>query len=417
MSVHIHRKKFTSFYRKRSIRIIGIIALVVGVIPFFSYHLFIKKAPKQLYKTEKAARKTIEQVIPTSGSLELKDAIKVGSLVPGIVKKIYAKENQLVKKGELLALIDNGKDDTEVRQAQGVWEKAKAVYAYQREFYHRQKQLYLLGHIASDTFQNITSVYRISKADAFATKATLEQKQIEYNNTFIRSPEDGIITDLGVSEGERVQTDLEATVLFYIGKNLNLMEGQLEIDESDIGQIKKGQKVRFTVDSYLDVEFSGVINNVGYSPTSKNNVKYYKAYIEVDNSAQLLRPGMTMHAKVDITRAENVLVLTNQAFQVDQESLEKVAKALKYECVPLKEEVKKNHKNEPTDSSRINDKTKYVWIVKDKKFLEKAVVIGATDNIHFQAKSGINPDDQIVIDVEEANDMDKLYKQWFGGAL
>jgi HlyD family secretion protein len=390
--------------------------LIVALCVFFGIYvanrLFFKKELKKPFKTEKPQRRNVQQIINASGVLEIKGNLRIGSIVTGTVQEILVEENDKVKKGQILAIIDNGKADTDVKQAAALLENYKAELTYQKNFYDRQKKLHQTQQISDDQFEQYTRDYLQAEANVKQAQASLEKNEIQYGNTRIKAPDDGIIINVGITIGELLSIGIEATELFEIGKDITQMEAKLEIDESDVGHVKKGQSVKFTVDTHPDRIFKGTIREIGFSLTKKRDLRYYKSVIEVDNSELLLRPGMTVNAKIKVAKAKNVLTVTHQMLQIDSELLKDIAKKINYQFIPIIEAKKKLIKKESGQHQ-----IKYVWVVKDKSFIEKAIKIDVTDDVYFEVKSGLEEHDEVIVDLEEPDEMQKIYKKWFSGAF
>ncbi len=393
--------------------IFGIVISIFLLITLnITYHYFFPTKTKQPYKTQKPDKRTIKQIIHTTGKLEIKDNVRIGSLITGTIRTLFVVENDKVQKDQLLALIDNGKADSEVKEAQGAFDRAKAGLHYQKSFYKRQTSLHASGQLSQDLFEQYTRDFKQAKADLLSARGTLDKKQIEYNNTRIYAPTDGTIVNVGIAQGERVTTDLDATVLFVIAKDISKMEGKLYIDQSDIGQIKKGQTVKFTVDTYPDKKFKGIITDLSFSAKKRNNNVFYKALVEIDNGTFLLHPGMTLNGEITIAKVKDTLTIVSQMLHIDGNLIKKIAPIIDFEVIPVLSEKKKLLKKENT-----NYQVKYVWVIDGKQFVEKAVRIDVTDDIHFEVKSGLTGDEDIIVDIEEPDKMAHIYKKWFKGAL
>jgi HlyD family secretion protein len=323
------------------------------------------------------------------------------------------KENDTVKKGQLLALIDNGKENTQVKKSRGELEKAKSELAYQTQYFTRQKKLFEANQISKDLFEQTQRDYEQAKSDIKVKQANLDFDKIEYENTKIKAAADGIIVSIGVTIGQRITTDLDATVLFIIAKDIKKMEAQLDIDESDIGQTQIGQNVTFAVGTYLDKTFHGKIRKISYAPQCKNNILSYKAYMDVNNENLLLRPGMTINAKIKIAKSTNALSISSQAFQINRRLLKTIAYQLKYPYNAISKKQKKQIKQNGKEPYHI----KYVWVVENNCFKEKAITTHVTDENYFEIKSGVTAHDKIIIDIQEDDAMEATYKKYFKGAL
>lgn len=271
--------------------------------------------------------------------------------------------------------------------------------------------MYLAGQLSDDTFALVTRDLERARGFTEQELGFLESKELEYANTRVRAPTDGIVGMVHVSLGERVTVELES-VLFELGKDLSEMEARLEIDESDVGQILVGQQVNFGVDTYMDRHFHGTITQVALAPTLKSGNKFYKANVCVSNKNKMLRPGMSINAKIKVADAQKALALTHQAFNIDEEILKFIAEKSNYDYRPVLPEKKARDK-----ISASQYQTKYVWVVKERTFIETPIVIDVTDEIFFEVKSGLEPNDNVITDIEESDEMEKLYKKWFSGAL
>jgi HlyD family secretion protein len=393
--------------------------IVIAIISYLSlsifgaiiYKKYFKKPQALPFTTENPERRTIRRIIDTTGKISIAKKIKIGSLVTGTLKKLYAKENEWVKKGQLLAEIDTGKDDADVREAEGSVEQTRADYNYYQAHYPRQKVLYQSGQLAKDAFESIERDYHKSKGAYLSAQAQLYKANRSFQDTKIFAPQDGIIIEVGISEGERVTTDLDATILFSIAKDITKMEAYLEIDESNVGDLKIGQKVKFTVDSFPNKKFKSVVKEIAYSPTKSGSNIYYEAIIDIDNREKLLRPGFTVNAKISIAKVKEALAITSHAFMISPKILKEIAAQLGYGFNPIKkEEFKLKEKS-------TSEFVQTAWVVQEngepQSFVEKIVTTNITDDIYYEVTSGLNENDNVIVDVEEENYLEKVYKKAF----
>lgn len=389
--------------------------IVAVLIFFFSTFLIYKKLfykqPTLPYITQRPERRTIKKEIDALGKIHIAEKIKIGALVTGTLKKLYVEENDEVKKGQLLAEIETGKDDSDVREELGNLQRAKAQLNYQKNYYDRQKPLFISGQLSKNEFDQIEQILASLRGDVVAAQARYDRAKLAYDNAKIYSPQDGIITSIGIAEGERVTTDFNATILFEIAKDVSKMEGYLEVDESNVGYIKKGQKVKFTVDTIPNEVFKSSIKQISYSPKQRNEVLYYKAIIPIDNSQNRFRPGLSINAKISVAKAKKALALSSQAFMISSKILTEIANNLCYSINPVdKKELKKREQ-----SSVVPLQT--VWIAsnngKTKSFIEKIITTNITDDVHFEVTSGLSETDNVIVEIEESDYMDEVYKKAF----
>lgn len=390
-----------------------VVALIVVGGGYMLYKKYGAKPTKELYKTQKPTIKDINQVVNATGILEIKDTYKIGSIEAGTIKELHVKENDTVVAGQVLAVIDNGRDLTEVKKAEAEVARARATLTYQSAHFEREKKLFQFGQISRDAFEADQQALDVAKAVLELSEAQLARQNLDYANTQIKAPAAGTVTSVGITKGERISQALERT-LFEIAPDLTKMQAVLEIDESDVGVIKPGLKVNITVDTYSSKKFKGLICDISYSPKKKpgDSISYYKTLVEVDNSEHLLRPGMNVNACVKIKKAKQAVTITNQGFYINDEYLEKVAKqlGLSFSKIDAKEK-KLQIKNQAVGER------KYVWLHKDNGFIETPVTVQLTDDTNFAISEGLTKDDNIVVDVEEPNEMDAMYKKWYSGSF
>lgn len=380
-------------------------------IGYFSYKRLFKPPKRLPYTTARPTRQNIKRVIETTGKISVAEKIKVGSLVAGIVKKLHIDENQWVTKGQLLAEIDTGKDDAEVKDAEGGLEVAKAVYEYNAKHYLRQKTIFEAGQLAENTFDEVTREYLRSRGEYKRAQAALYVADRAYKDTRIVAPQDGVIISVGIAEGERVTTDLDATILCAIARDITKMEAYLEINEGDVGHVLRNQKVKFTVDSFPNKIFKTNVREVSYSPVKKNGHKYYEAIISIDNSEKLLRPGFSVDAAISIAKAKNALAVSSHAFMISRNVLKEIAKDLNYAFYPISDQ--ELHEVVKREEHPVRT----AWVVlkngTDHSFAERIVTTNVTDDIYHEVVSGLTEDDEVIVGIEESNYLEEILKKTF----
>jgi HlyD family secretion protein len=388
---------------------LGIVACIFVGLTYSTYHVAFKKEEKQWFTTEQPIKRTITQIIRSTGYLEAEDLLKIGSIVPGIVKKLLVEENQTVTKGTLLAIIDDGKDDTDVRQTAGQLALAQQDLIYATAYYERQRTLYEAGQLAKDTFEKITRDYHNTKALVTVRQALHDQAKLIFNNKKILAPEDGIIIQKVSTEGETVTLASPATIIYTLAKDIRKMKVKLEVDENRIGEIKKGQTAILTFDTYPYKKFTGIVEDVSNAPIKKQTAVSYQASFMLDNTELLLRPGMTVNARITVGERESVSSLPGYVFALNPLVIEEIARITHHTFTPLSREVKKE--------LELKGAYKTVWVVKDQSFIEKAVELGINDNAFFEVLSGLSEEEEIINDVQEPDTMQQLYSKIFGKGL
>ncbi|MFH0898870.1 MAG: efflux RND transporter periplasmic adaptor subunit [bacterium] len=402
-----------------------IFIVVIGVLcsVWFGYKKFFVKPPEQPFKTQKLERRDIINTVQAEGTLEAQGTSKIGPLITGTIKKILVTENQDVKKGQLLALLDNGyggnQGDSQVVQKKALLEQAKVTMNYSRSYYQRQEILYKAGQLAKDKFEEITRNYLSAKADLDNKQAAYEQELYQFEQTKIKAPHDGTILAIPVKEGELVSMFASTTTaLFKIAKDLSNKKVILSVDEGKIGDLKIGQKVNLTVDTYPYRVWKGFIETIGKEPVandahdqSQKKSIFYKTELMIKDPELLLRPGMTVHAKIKVGKAKKVLALPGFVFQFSTKAIDAIAKMIRYTCTPL------DAANKKELSKKSEHPHKFVWVVENKTLVEKAVEIGLSDNAYFEIKSGLTDQDDVLFDIIESDASKELMRKLMGGGL
>jgi len=307
-----------------------ITALILLILIFTAGYFIIKsRTKKPSYELYEVKPITIQKYIATTGTVNPHTVINVGAQVSGIFSKLYVWYNSVVKKGQLLAEIDPApfiqkvdQDKANIASAEANVMKQKALLAYDRLTYIRDKKLWKENLIAHATEQNASSVYlqdiaqlKYLKDAVNADKAQLAQDETNLSYTKIYSPVNGIVINVNVVVGQTVASSFQTPSLFTIGENINKMEVDTTTNESDLGGIKKGDKASFTVYAYPDKIIWGYVHNIRINPTTVSGVVSYNVTIYFDNKNGLILPGMTAIAKIYVSKKEGVLGVPNSALR------------------------------------------------------------------------------------------------------
>ena len=380
---------------------------VISIGSWWGYRSYTQKNSTPLFKTIHPEQKTITKIIDASGLIKLKDSARLGSLIAGTVDQILVEENSTVTAGQPLAIINTKDEDFSYKVAQTQAQQTKASYEYQKLHVARLFRLLQTNHIAQDAFDAEQAKLREYEAAMETQTMLVAQQKALYDQRILRSPIDGIVVAINISKGEPITTELQATLLFEIAPSLSNMQAYLEIDESDVTLAHPGQKIEITVDSQQSRIFNGKMRSVSYSPSGKvksTNIKY-EGIVDILNGHDLLRPGMTAHASIVVGCAENTIAILNQAFFINRKAIEDVAKKLKYGFKPLPT---KKASNEDTATEK---SCKTLWIYENNAFVEREVELGITDDTHYAVLKGLSSHDNVVIDVDEINALDEIYKK------
>jgi HlyD family secretion protein len=273
-----------------------------------------KTAPA--YKTAVITRATLKSTVSATGTLGAVQTVQVGTQASGQVAQIYADFNQKVKKGQLLARIDPTLQQQAVQDAQAQLEKAQSQLTLSQDQNTREKALFDARVITADEYETASSNFVVQQATVKSAQIALDRAKQTLSYTSIYSPIDGVVVERNVDVGQTVAASLSAPQLFLIANDLSEMQILASVDESDIGMIKNGQPVQFTVQSYPGQTFTGSVQQVRLQSTTVNNVVNYTAVITVSNATGKLLPGMTATVQFVTGSADNALAVPNAALRI-----------------------------------------------------------------------------------------------------
>ena len=311
-----------------------IIILSAAILALILLIVINVKANGVKYETRKVRRCTITEVVEASGTINPVNTVSVGSTVSGLIKEIYVDFNSVVKKGQILAQIDPANFQASVDQAtaqinnaQANLANTQAVMEMSRKTYNRYKNLYAKNFIAKSELDQAESDYYANLAKVNSAKAQISQAQATYNTamtnlgyTKIIAPVDGTIISREIDLGQPVAASFQAPQLFTIAQDLTNMQIEVNVSEADIGKVKVGQDVTYTLDGYPDTDFKGKVTQVRISPTTVSNVVTYVVIVDVHNEDLKLIPGMTANVSIITDQKENVLCVPNVALKFTPET-------------------------------------------------------------------------------------------------
>ncbi len=390
----------------------------LGIGAFFYLKNKKSKIPTNPIRTEKPTKQDLVQYVNASGKLKALVQITVGSLVAGRVVKILAEDNDIVKKNQVLAILDDGVGDSEVKKTMADLAEARANFEFQEKYYARQKALYACGQISQNSFDAVTQSYKTTQARVKKLEATLELNKKQYENLFVRAPEDSIVISKMVDLGQMVTAQLQATALYTLAQNLQEMEAHVDVDEADIGLVKKGQEVSFTVDAFPKKKFTAKVKYIKYLATTIDNVVTYDVVLDVANPELKLRPGMTINVDIKVAGSKESLTVPNKALRVNTTHVENAAEAL---GLSVKKAWASSHENitrsKPERSAgKVNKSDKdYLWVMQDAQTLAQIEIkLGATDGKHTEVISGVSAENHIITEVDDIKRENLLLKGLFG---
>lgn len=293
------------------------------------YKMLNRSAGGTVYKTQKIENGDIMESITASGTINPLSTVSVGSQASGRIAEIYVDYNSVVKKGQLLALIDQENAKATVQQREAALEIAKAqVNVEENNIKYYKKALNRISKLnaskystekdleaAERDYDNAVAQLALEQAQVKQAQASLNSAQTELSYTEIKAPVDGIVISKAVEVGQTVAASFETPELFSVAEDLTKMQIEASVVEADIAKVKEGQKVRFTVDSYADDYFYGTVTQVRNEATTTSNVVTYTVVIGIDNSDMKLKPGMTANVEIITAEEKGVMLVPNQALR------------------------------------------------------------------------------------------------------
>jgi HlyD family secretion protein len=294
-------------------------AATVGLAMLAGTAWFYRRADgKELpqYRTAPVVRTSLKSTVSATGTLSAVRTVQVGTQASGQISKIYVDFNDKVKQGELLARIDPTLQEQAVQDAEAQLEKAQAQLTQAQDDYTRNKQMLDARVITPQEFETVQSTFSVQQATVKSAQIALDRAKQNLSYTNIYAPIDGQIVERDVDVGQTVAASLSAPQLFLIANDMSEMQILASVDESDIGQIKEGQPVQFTVQSYAGQTFTGTVKQVRLQSTTTDNVVNYTAVIGVKNPDGKLLPGMTATVQFLTASANDVLTVPNAALRV-----------------------------------------------------------------------------------------------------
>ncbi|MCS7229472.1 MAG: efflux RND transporter periplasmic adaptor subunit [Candidatus Kryptonium sp.] len=332
--------------KKKLIRVLIIVLVLIVAGLAVAFYLNNRKSGNLQLKTAKADVGTIEVYVTTTGTLNPVTLVQVGTQVSGTIAKIYVDFNDVVKKGQIIAQLDSTFLAAQVKDAEAQVERARAQVNQAQRDLSRIKELFAKNLVSQADYDQALTNYETALAQLKSAEAQLERARVNLKYSTIYSPIDGIVISRNVDVGQTVAASLQAPTLFTIANDLRKMRVEANVDEADIGKVKPGQTVLFTVDAYPEETFVGRVAQVRLQPINVQNVINYAVIIDVDNNDLKLRPGMTANVRILIDKRENVLRIPNQAlrFKPDPED-KRFAKAME-EMQRRREEFMKRRQQE-----------------------------------------------------------------------
>ncbi|MBJ7882970.1 efflux RND transporter periplasmic adaptor subunit [Gelidibacter salicanalis] len=378
--------------------IIGSIVLIAIAIAAF---IFIKGDDTIVIeaKTVAAKKGNVTTMVTATGTIEPITQVEVGTQVSGVVEKIFVDYNSEVKEGQLIAELDKTNLLATLSQAQAVYDNAVNQKNYAKTIYDRQKSLYDSQVISKSDFDDANFNYETAKSTVTQRLSDLQKARTNLSYADIYSPIDGVVLSRAIDEGQTVAASLSTPTLFTIAQDLKEMQVEADVDEADIGEVKEGQRVSFTVDAYLGEEFEGVVTQVRLNPTVTSNVVTYTVVIKADNPDLKLKPGLTAIISIYTLELNNVLTAEAKAINFKPTRLELTAYNEQQNLTAQQTNERSTERSTERPTNKENGSV--VWVYSSNgEIKSQKVTLGASDGVNVQILEGISEGDKLVYSLE-----------------
>lgn len=335
-----------------------------------------KKDAQFTCEEEVVVKQDIVTSITATGTIEPVTSVDVGTQVSGIVSKLYVDYNSEVKAGQVIAELDRTNLLSELESAQANLRSAESDLAYQKLNYQRYSTLYHQGLISTNDYDKAKLSYDQSVQTVNQRRENVKKAQTNLGYATITSPINGVVLSKEVEEGQTVAASFNTPTLFKIAQDLTQMRVIADVDEADIGEVREGQRVTFTVDAFPDDVFNGTVSQVRQQATTTSNVVTYQVVISAPNDDLKLKPGLTANATIYTMELKDAVAVPSKALRFNPNP----------EMLNEGEEIKDN-----TDS-----KTK-VWVKEGNIFKSVAVTPGTSNGMLTEIKSGLTPGMKVVV--------------------
>ena len=335
-----------------------------------------KKKQTVSFATAKVERTNIQNTITATGTIEPVTSVTVGTQVSGIVSHLYVDYNSVVKKGQVIAELDKTNLISELNAQRANLTSAQSALNYQQSNYNRYKTLYDKGLVSADEFESARLQYQQASQQVASARESVQRAQTNLGYATITSPIDGVVLNKAVEEGQTVAASFNTPELFTIAQDLTDMRVIADIDEADIGGVREGQRVSFTVDAFPDDQFEGHVTQVRQQATTESNVVTYEVVISAPNVDLKLKPGLTANVTIFTLEKNGVLCVP--------------AKALRF--MPVEALLEKEQTIDDVESQ-----TK-VWTLEGNVFKAHAVETGTTNGLLTEIVSGVSEGTEVLTD-------------------
>ena len=368
---------------RKTVGIVLAVVAVAGVAAYFMLHGG-KSQVQVNFETAKVEKATIGSSITATGTIEAVTTVEVGTQVSGIIDKIYVDYNSPVKRGQVIAELDKTNLVSELNSTNSNLQGARSDLNYQQANYNRQRTLFEPGLISASDSESARLALEQAQSVLSQRQEAVNKARTNLGYATITSPIDGIVLSKAVEEGQTVASSFNTPTLFTIVKDMTDMRVIADVDEADIGEVREGQRVTYTVDAYPSEVFQGTVTQVRNEATTTNNVVTYEVVISAPNPDLKLKPGLTANVTVYTLEQPNVVSVPS--------------KALRF--TPTKEMLQPGQKIVDCNAK------KKLWVREGNTFKAYGVSVGISNGTRTQIVSGIKEGTEVIVDIAEATDQE-----------
>ena len=330
------------------------------------------------YSTAPVEKQNISTSITATGTIEPVTEVEVGTQVSGIIDRIYVDYNSEVHRGQVIAELDKTNLLSKLASAQSNLSNAQSSLNYQSTNYKRYKTLYEKGLVSANDYENAKLNYEQAVQQVRVQQQNVQEAQTNLGYATITSPIDGVVLSKEVEEGQTVASAMTTPTLFIIAQDLTDMRVIADIDEADIGGVKEGQRVTFTVDAFPDDIFEGAVTQVRQQATTESNVVTYEVVISAPNDQLKLKPGLTANVTIYTLEKNGVLAVPARALRfTPNEALLQEGETVEDVQAPFK-----------------------VWTKEGNVFKAHKVEIGTSNGMLTEIVSGVKAGTEVLTDFE-----------------
>ena len=354
------------------------------VIAFIGYKIFFKEPPIIDIQKEVVMKESIFMEVSATGTINPILMVDIGTQVSGEISEVLVDYNDVVKQGQVLARMDVRILKSSLEESEANLSRAKVALKQADRSLKRSRELFSAGVIPKIELEKAEDVFSDAQAAYNISKLQLDKNSVSLGYADIVSPIDGVVISKNIDVGQTIAATFTSPVLFTIAKDLREMKIEASVDEADIGQVKNNQSVTFTVDSYPEDEFKGVVTQVQLQPTVIQNVVTYNVIILIQNPDLKLMPGMTATLIILTDEKPNSITVPNSAMTFN----------------PLNEDWEKLEKEKYVIESLDEKSASSVWILDGKTFKEISVVVGFTNGIKSSVTGNLEVGDSVITNLK-----------------